>query len=145
MGGRAPREGAESGTPADQGSDRVVLAVDGDPAVRAWLQAVLEGTGVILHLAIDGRSALRVIADDRVRPDVLLTEIELPAMSGVELAARITAMRPSVRVVMMTADPDRAAVARRHPSIVATVLVKPLDGDDVAAAVGRPDAATPVR
>jgi two-component system response regulator DesR len=92
----------------------------------------------------DGRSALRLVADDRVRPEVLLTEIELAGMSGVELAARVAAMRPGVRVVMMTADPDRAAVAREHPSIVATVLLKPLRTDDVVAAVRRPDAAAPV-
>jgi len=144
MDGRAPQEGAETGTPADPGSEQVVLAVDGDPAVIAWLETVLSTAGVTMTAAGDGRSALRLVADDRARPDVLLTEIELAGMSGVELAARVAAMRPGVRVVMMTADPDRAAVAREHASIVATVLVKPLRTEDVVAAVRRPDAAAPV-
>ena len=136
MGGRASREDAGTGTAVDRGADHVVLAVDGDQAIGVWLVHALEGADVTLACAHDARSALRLVADGRVRPDVLLTEIELPGMGGVELAARLTAMRPQLRVVMMTGDPDRAAAARRHPSIVATVLLKPLDRDDVLLAVG---------
>jgi len=144
MDGRAPGDRAETGTPAEPGSEHVILAVDGDPAVIAWLETVLPAAGMTISSAADGRAALRLVADDRVRPDVLLTELELAGMSGVELAARATAMRPGVRVVMMTADPDRAAVARGHRSIVATVLLKPLRAEDVVAAIRRPDAAAPV-
>jgi DNA-binding NtrC family response regulator len=62
-------------------------------------------------------------------------------MSGIELAARLLAVRPNVRVVMMTGDPTRAAAARERTSIVATVLMKPLATGDLLAAVG-PDRTT---
>jgi CheY-like chemotaxis protein len=136
MGGRAPRVRAQTGTAVDRGAEHVVLAVDGDQAIGVWLIRALEGSGVALVCARDGPAALRLVADGRVRPDVLLTELELPGMNGVELAARLTAMRPQIRVVVMTGDAERASAARRHSSIVATVLLKPLDRDDVLTAVG---------
>jgi len=82
---------------------------------------------------------LRLVVDGQVRPTVLLTDIEMPGMTGVELAARLLAVRPGLRVVMMTGDPERATAARAHSSIVATVLQKPIPMADLLAAV-RPDA-----
>jgi DNA-binding NtrC family response regulator len=59
-------------------------------------------------------------------------------MGGVELAARIHALRPGMRIVMMTGDPGKAASAREHSTIVAAVLDKPILIEDLIAAV-RPD------
>jgi CheY-like chemotaxis protein len=59
-------------------------------------------------------------------------------MGGVELAARIHALRPGIRIVMMTADAERAAEARDRSPIVAVVLGKPMPIADLVAAV-RPD------
>ena len=61
-------------------------------------------------------------------------------MSGVELAARLRALCPGLRVVMMTGDPYQAEVARAHETIVDAVLLKPLAGEDVAR--GDPPAST---
>jgi CheY-like chemotaxis protein len=141
MGGRAPREVAGDSPPIDRGTKIAVLVVEDEPVIRSWIARVLERAGIDVVSAADGREALRLVAEGRVRPDVLLTDIEMPGMSGVELAARLCAIRPQLRVVMMTADPDRADAARAHPSIVGTVLVKPMDAADVVAAV-RPDDAT---
>jgi CheY-like chemotaxis protein len=139
MGGDGPQEEAADGPPFGRATDRVVLVVDDEPAVRDWVARVLERAGIPGVLAADGREALRLVVDGRVRPAVLLTDIEMPGMTGVELAARLLAARPGLRVVMMTGDPERAAAARSHTSIVATVLLKPIAIDDLLAAV-RPDA-----
>ena len=143
MGGDAPQEGAADGSPFGRATDHVVLVVDDEPMVRAWVARVLERAGIGFVLAGDGREALRLVVDGRVRPSVLLTDIEMPGMTGIELAARLLAMRPAIRVVMMTGDPERAAAAREHTSIVATVLLKPIETADLLAAVG-PDASTVV-
>jgi DNA-binding NtrC family response regulator len=135
MGGDAPREGASGEPPIGGGSVRAVLVVDADPEVRSTACRALEAAAMVAVGAADGKQALRLVAGGTVRPDVLLTTIELPTMSGIELAARVQALRPGVRVVMMTGDADRAAAARDHRSIVATVLMKPLDADALLAAV----------
>jgi CheY-like chemotaxis protein len=138
MGGEGP-QGIADEPPAGGLIGRPVLVVDGDAEIRAWVAEALERCGLETAVAADGREALRLVAAGLVRPRVLLTDIELPGMSGVELAARLLALRPGLRVVMMTGDPARAAVARDRTSIVATVLIKPIEADELLAAVG-PDA-----
>ena len=78
------------------------------------------------------------MVDGEVRPTVLLTDLEMPSMGGVELAARMHALRPGIRIVMMTGDAAHAAVARDRPQMVAAVLDKPILIDDLIAAV-RPE------
>jgi DNA-binding NtrC family response regulator len=145
MGGDAPRVGASGEAPFDGGSARAVLVVDADADIRSGACRTLEDAGMVAVAATDGRTALRLVAAGAVRPDVLLTTIELPTMSGIELAARVLAMRPSVRVVMMTGDPRRAAAARDHRSIVATVLMLPLDRGELLSAVRPPPGRAAVR
>jgi two-component system cell cycle sensor histidine kinase/response regulator CckA len=101
-------------------------------------------SGIEVVAAETGRHALRLVADGTVRPDVLLTDLEMPTMSGVELAARMDSLRPGIRIVMMTGDVGRAAAAREHSSIVAAVLDKPMLVSDLLAAI-RPDAEHAVR
>jgi CheY-like chemotaxis protein len=137
--------GTEAATAADGddplASDRgsggpSVLVVDDDAVIRAFVARALTQAGYEIATAASGREALRLVADDRFRPIVVVTDIEMPSMTGVELAARLLALRPNVRVVMMTDDPERAATARRHPSLVDRVLDKPLSLGALLEAVG---------
>lgn len=138
MAGGQP-QGPEPGASDDAHSGRVtVLVVDDEPMIREWIARALERAGIDVVAAGSGRQALRLVADDAVRPTVLLTDLEMPAMGGVELAARMHALRPGIRIVMMTGDPGRAAEARERSPIVAAVLDKPILIDDLVAAV-RPD------
>jgi CheY-like chemotaxis protein len=125
------------GRPGSSGdlNDLTVLVVDDEPVVRAYVARVLAYEGVDVAVAADGREATRLVAEDRIRPHVVVTDIEMPGMSGVELAARLLSMRPSIRIVMMTADPERAEAARRHPAIVDEVILKPMRVDAILAAV----------
>ena len=116
-----------------------MLLVDPDPLFRAKLARGQKLAGLEVAVAATGREALRLVADDRVRPAVVVTDIEMPGMTGIELAARLLAMRPALRIVMTTADPERAEAARRHPSIVDRVLLKPIRVEDLVDAV-RPTA-----
>jgi two-component system cell cycle response regulator CpdR len=140
MGGDEPRNSAAH-LPSSAGAEHVVLVVDDEPVVREFIGRALTAAGFHATLAGDGREALRLVVGGTVRPHVLLTDIEMPGMSGIELAARLLAIRPTVRVVMMTGDPSRAAAARDRTSIVATVLMKPLETRELVAAVG-PDRTT---
>jgi len=125
-------------SPAQSGS---VLIVGEDPALRDLLARTLRRGGADVATAGAGREALRMVADGRVRPSVLLTDIEMPGMSGIELAARATALRPGIRIVMMTGDPDRAAEARRHGDLVHAVLLKPVSLPELVAAIAGPSEA----
>jgi CheY-like chemotaxis protein len=142
-------DGGTTGQPAgargpdEAGIGPAVLVVDDEPVIRAYVARTLTLAGCDVAVAADGREALRLVAEDRVRPLVVVTDIEMPGMTGIELAARLLALRPALRIVMMTADPGRADAARGHPSIVDAVLMKPMQPHELVEAV-RP-AAHPTR
>jgi CheY-like chemotaxis protein len=144
MGGDTPQEETPGGCGTAGEPPCTVLVVDDEPGVRSWILRLLELAATPAVEARNGQEALRLVADGRVRPDVLLTDIVMPGMSGVELAARLCALRPGLRVVMMTGDPASAEVARTHGSVVETVLLKPMSGEELLAAIRSHDR-SPVR
>jgi CheY-like chemotaxis protein len=136
MAGGQPHEPAPGVSDDARPGRIVVLAVDDEPVILEWIARALERAGIDVVVAASGRSALRLVADGQVRPTVLLTDLEMPQMGGVELAARVHALRPGIRIVMMTGDAERAATAREHAPMVAAVLDKPFLIEELVAAVG---------
>jgi CheY-like chemotaxis protein len=117
------------------GAGPTILVVDHEPVSRATVARALTLAQFEVATASSGRDAVRLVAEGRVQPAVLVTDLEVPDMNGVELAARVLALRPAIRVVMVTGDTERAAGARRHPSIVDAVLLRPIDLDQLVDAV----------
>jgi CheY-like chemotaxis protein len=138
MAGSRPHEPAPGASVDAPSGGLVVLVVDDSADIRELVVGMLARSGIHAVPAVSGREAMRLVAEGRVRPDVLLTDPEMPGMGGVELAARVHAMRPAVRIVMMTGDAARAAAARERSAIVSAVLDKPILLADLLAAV-RPD------
>jgi CheY-like chemotaxis protein len=135
MAGGQPPEPAPGASDDARPGRIVALVVDDEPLILAWIARALERAGIDVVVAENGRRALRLVADGEVRPTVLLTDLEMPVMGGVELAARMHALRPEIRIVMMTGDAGRAATAREHSPMVAAVLDKPILIADLIAAV----------
>lgn len=139
MSGGATGDPVRQPAPSRPGAGPIVLVVDDEAVIRADAAQALTLAGCEVAVAANGREALRMVAEDRVRPAVVVTDIEMPGMTGIELAARLLALRPALRIVMMTGDAARADAARGHPSIVDAVLMKPMQPSDLVAAV-RPTA-----
>lgn len=84
-----------------RGSETVLLVED-EPAVRALAKAVLEGQGYTVIAVEHGDAALDVAARDPRPIHVLLTDLVMPGMNGRELASRLKASQPSLRVLFMS-------------------------------------------
>jgi CheY-like chemotaxis protein len=131
-----PRADQPDRTGARPASTPSILVVDDDPDVLRFVELVLRRAGAELTVVGSGRAALRAIAEGASKPTLLLTAIEIPVMTGIELSARVRALRPAIQVVMMTADPASAEAARDRPDLVGRVLLKPLTESDLLGATG---------
>ena len=83
-----------------------VVLVDDHPLVREGTRAALERSGhvEVIDTAADGAEALRILSQRH--PDVLLLDLHLPDMSGLEVARRVRAEAPEVAVVVITGYED---------------------------------------
>lgn len=80
---------------------RVVL-VDDHPVVRTGIRNVLEAAGIkVAAEAGNGEDALRLV--DSLQPDVLLLDIRMPGLSGVEVARRLQPRRPPLPILVLSA------------------------------------------
>src|SRR3954469_12857972 len=93
-------EGLETGTEPDQDATRVLIVDDHD-LFRTGLRNLLEDQGVnIVGEATTGEEAVRAVRE--TAPDVVVMDLNMPGMSGVEATRHITADAPLTRVVVLT-------------------------------------------
>ena len=106
-----------------------ILVVEDDPAVRLLVEEILGSIGYHVVSAEDGPSALRVSGQHRGEIDLLLTDVVLPKMGGKEVASRLTAVRPGLKVLFMSGYTGLSAA--QHGTLDADVnfLPKPFSPD----------------
>ena len=118
-----------SPVPADAAAPRVgsVLLVEDDEFIRETLAELLGASGHVVLQAFDAPSALAA------HPvDVMVTDVGLPRISGIELARDALARRPKLAVIFATGDPRGAS---RAGFDAAAVLAKPFSPEDLETAV----------
>lgn len=87
-----------------------VLVVDDSPTQQLQIQMVLEGDGYAVSLAGNGREALSAIAQQL--PDIVVTDLQMPEMNGLELVSEIKARYPSLPVILTTGVGSEAIAAQ---------------------------------
>jgi CheY-like chemotaxis protein len=98
-----------------------VLVVDDDSALRRMVHRWLTRAGYAVIEAADGASALRILLDRDHRVDLVLTDMEMPALNGRELAAMLRTANMQMPLVLMSGNADWA---RDLPSLPGEPVLK---------------------
>ena len=110
-----------------------VLVVDDEIEVRHVLREFLSSRGYAVSLAEDGPAALALLEAER--PDLVLLDVAMPDMDGVETLRRIIEAQPSLPVIMVTANADIGVTSRLLALGAVDYVPKPFDLDYLDQAV----------
>ena len=115
---------------------RIVIAEDQGMVLGALAALLeLEGDLTVAAQARDGAEAFTLVQEHR--PDVLLTDIEMPKMTGLELAAAVRRDFPQTRVIILTTFARAGYLRRALDAGAAGYLLKDAPASELAAAVRR--------
>lgn len=105
-------------------SDRTILVVDDEESVRDSLVRILAKEGYQVRVASSGETALLAVRQEP--PDLLLTDLRMPGMDGIELLKAVKAISPETQVIVMTAFGSVEVAVRAMKEGADDFLEKPL-------------------
>lgn len=110
-----------------------VLLVEDDDDSREIMAEVLAVAGYTVHSVASGPEALRTLAESSV--DVVVTDLGMPGMGGLEMARAAKEIAPTVPVLLVTGWTEQQDVERARGREVDAVLLKPVDPERLTAEV----------
>ena len=104
-----------------------ILVVDDNPAMAESLADILEVKGFTVHAAGGGAQALQILQKTPV--DILLTDVKIPGMNGLELYREARKAHPRLITIFMTAYAADDLIQQGMLEGIKTVLTKPVEID----------------
>jgi len=113
----------------------IVLVVDDEAVIADTLAMILEHSGIRALVAYDGKSALKIA--NTFPPDLLLTDVAMPGMSGIDLAVAIRHTLPKCKVLLFSGQASSMDLlgTARDAGHDFTILAKPLHPTELLARV----------
>ena len=115
--------------------DKTVLFVDDEKDICDVLSISLSDLGYKVYTAENGQEALQIIQE--INPPIVLTDIRMPVMDGIELLRRVKLQNPEIEVIMVTGhgDMDLAIESLKHEAT--DFIVKPIKDEALEIALKR--------
>lgn len=110
-----------------------VLIVDDQNGIRILLMEVFSSEGYETFQAPNGKIALEIVEQEI--PDLVLLDMKIPGMDGLEILKHIKAMKPDVKVIMMTAYGELDMIKEATELGALMHFTKPFDIDEMRVAV----------
>lgn len=120
-----------------------ILLVDDDELAMKSMQLVLTEMGHRVTPCVSGMEALSYLTQSGENYDVVLTDLTMPRMSGVDFARRAHELRPQLPVVLITGDTGKIDEATARRSGIADFLEKPLSTQQLSEALAKNAQARP--
>jgi len=112
-------------------SSKQVLLAEDEPVVRNLMQRLLHSWGYRVTSARNGREAMDIAEEHKGEIDLLVSDVTMPEMDGPELAQKLKAKRPSLRVILLSGYSQVQIVLQRGWKFIQ----KPFRSQDLKAAV----------
>jgi PAS domain S-box-containing protein len=118
-----------------RGHGQQVLVVEDEAALRGLVEGMLKSWGFRVTTAANGGEALLAVEEQGLKPDLLITDVIMPAMSGAVLAERLRKNQPNLKVLFMSGYTDNAIVQHGVLESGKPFIQKPFSSADLAAKV----------
>ncbi len=115
----------------------LVLVVDDEPAVCRVVSSQLARLGYETDVAANAKDALAAVRNRSARPALVISDVNMPQVSGVELLHEIKVVDESIQVVMMTAMSDLDTVRECLREGACDYLIKPFQAEELQRTVDR--------
>ena len=113
---------------------RILIAED-DDIVREFLMRALGGDGHDLTETTDGATALDALKKSNGKFDLLLSDVKMPGVDGIELALATGRDHPDIAIMLMTGYADQRERAHGLDALVHDMITKPFSIDQIKGAV----------
>jgi two-component system cell cycle sensor histidine kinase/response regulator CckA len=110
-----------------QGRGELILIVDDEEAVSSVTKRILESNRYRTLVAHNGTEAVALYASGQNEIDLVLTDFNMPSMSGPETIARLRRINPNVRIILATGADSAHGVTSAADMGVQAIMKKPFD------------------
>jgi two-component system, cell cycle response regulator CpdR len=114
-----------------------LLIVEDDESVRTLAARALERDGHMVTIATDGAQGLELIQREAGGYDLVVSDIRMPEMDGIEMATAAAKQFPAMKIMLMTGYADQRERAEELNGIIRDVVQKPFTLAEIRARVGR--------
>ena len=115
--------------------DNTILLVDDEAGIRKVLGISLQDSGYDVHTAESATEALRLF--EEIAPPIVLTDIKMPDMDGIELLRRIKKINPDTEVIMFTGHGDMGLAIKSLKNDATDFVTKPINDEVLDIALKR--------
>ena len=114
---------------------KTVLVIDDDPTQRRLLTAAVEKAGFACRTAPDGETGVAIATDANAGADVVLLDLTMPGLSGMDTLEMLTERRPDVPVIMLTATSGIDTIVSAMRAGAVDFIVKPANPERVVVSI----------
>ncbi|TIL87079.1 MAG: response regulator [Mesorhizobium sp.] len=112
-----------------------LLIVEDDESVRTLAARALERAGHMIDIAADGAQGLALIRAARGGYDLVVSDIRMPEMDGIQMAKAAASLFPAMKILLMTGYADQRERAEELNGVIVDVLQKPFTLAEIRARV----------
>ncbi|TKD29420.1 MAG: response regulator [Mesorhizobium sp.] len=112
-----------------------LLIVEDDESVRTLAARALERAGHMIDIAADGAQGLALIRAARGGYDLVVSDIRMPEMDGIQMAKSAASLFPAMKILLMTGYADQRERAEELNGVIVDVVQKPFTLAEIRARV----------